>query len=261
MGCGTDGWADGQADRRMEWNQYAPQQLRCVEGIINISINYIQPVISWSIIILVQSIWGQNGLNPPQIATKIKLAPCCRGFCEDFRKQKFTKINRVEHFQIAQILCELWGKILKKIGFSTFYQYGQIHVYFKSVWFMFVIKLLKTLYGRTNVCWTNYSLGYIPQIGRFYEKHPSLFLTATHSFSYNLAIIQLITFADGLKPAHNTSACDTACRRYSRYILMDTFWFISIIVTPTPKIVKLRSCQNHHICFKTNYLCQLFLIF
>ena len=107
---------------------------------------------------LVQSIWGQNGLNPPQIATKIKLTPCCREFCEDFRKQKFTKINRVEHFQIAQFLCEPWGKILKKIGFGTFHQYGQIHVYFKSVWFMFVIKLLKTLYGRTNVCSTNYSL-------------------------------------------------------------------------------------------------------
>ena len=78
---------------------------------------------------------------------KIKLALCCRGFCEDFRKQKFTKIKRVEHFQIAQFLCEPWGKILKKIGFGTFYQYGQIHVYFKSIWFMFVIKLLKTLYG------------------------------------------------------------------------------------------------------------------
>ena len=63
---------------------------------------------------LVQSIWGQNGLNPPQIATKIKLAQCCREFCEDFRKQKFIKINRVEHFQIAQFLCEPWGKILKK---------------------------------------------------------------------------------------------------------------------------------------------------
>ena len=78
------------------------------------------------------------------------------------------------------------------------------------------------------------------KIGRFYEKYPSFFLTATHSFSYNLAIIQQITFADGLKPSHYTSARYTACRRYSRYILMDTFWFISIIVTPTPKIVKLR---------------------
>ena len=97
--------------------------------------------------VVVQSIWGQTGLNPPQIATQIKLALCCRGFCEDFRKQKFTKIKRVEHFQIAQFLCEPWGKILKKIGFGTFYQYGQIHVYFKSTWFMFVIKLLKTLYG------------------------------------------------------------------------------------------------------------------
>ena len=50
---------------------------------------------------IVQSIWGQNGLNPPQIATKIKLALCCREFCKDFRKQKFIKINRVEYFQIA----------------------------------------------------------------------------------------------------------------------------------------------------------------
>ena len=104
---------------------------------------------TWCVVmfLLVQSIWGQNGLNPPQIATKIKLALCCRRFCEDFRKQKFTKIKRVEHFQIAQFLCEPWGKILKKIGFGTFYQYGQLHVYFKSIWFMFVIKLLKNLYG------------------------------------------------------------------------------------------------------------------
>ena len=141
---------------------------------------------------------GPKWAEPTTNCNKIKLAPCCREFCEDFRKQKFTKINRVEHFQMAQFLCEPWGKILNKIGFGTFYQYGQIHLYFKSVWFVFVIKLLKTLYGRTNVCWTNYSLDYIPKIGRFYEKHPSFFLTATHSFSYNLAIIQQITFADGL---------------------------------------------------------------
>ena len=64
--------------------------------------------------LLVQSTWGQNGPNPPQIATKFKLALCCREFCEDFRKQKFTKINWVEHFQIAQFLCEPWGKILKR---------------------------------------------------------------------------------------------------------------------------------------------------
>ena len=143
-------------------------------------------------------------------------------------------------FKLRNFCVNLEVKYWKKIGFGTFYQYGQIHVHFKSVWFMFVIKLSKTLYRRTNVCWTNYSLDYIPKIGRFYEKHPSFFLTTTHSFSYNLAIIQQITFADGLKPSHYTSACYTACRRYSRYILMDTFWFISIIVTPTPKIVKLR---------------------
>ena len=127
---------------------------------------------------------------------------------------------------------------------------------------MFVIKLLKTLYGRTNVCWTNYSLDYIPQIGRFYEKHPSFFPTATHSFSYNLAIIQQITFADGLKPSHYTSACYTACRRYSRYILMDIFWFISIIVTPTPKIVKLLRVAKIIIFASKQIICgQLFLMF
>ena len=64
--------------------------------------------------IIVQSIWGQNGLNPPQIATKFKLALCYRKFSVDFRNQKFTKINRVKHFQIAQLLREPWGKILKK---------------------------------------------------------------------------------------------------------------------------------------------------
>ena len=205
---------------------------------------------------------GPKWAEPTTNCNKIKLAPCCREFCEDFRKQKFTKINRVEHFQIAQFLCEPWGKILNKIGFGTFYQYGQIHLYFKSVWFVFVIKLLKTLYGRTNVCWTNYSLDYIPKIGRFYEKHPSFFLTATHSFSYNLAIIQQITFADGLKPSHYTFACYTACRRYSRYIKMDTFWFISIIVTPTPKIVKLRRVAKIIIFASKQIICgQLLLIF
>ena len=168
----------------------------------------------------------------------------------------------MEHYQIAQFLCEPWGKILNKIGFGTFYQYGQMHLYFKSVWFVFVIKLLKTVYGRTNVCWTNYSLNYITKIGRFYEKHPSFFLTATHSFSYNLAIIQQITFADGLKPSHYTSACYTVCRRYSRYIIMDTLWFTSIIVTPIPKIVKLCRVAKIIIFASKQIICgQLLLIF
>ena len=29
-----DGWTDRRTDRRTEWNQYTPQQLRCVVGII-----------------------------------------------------------------------------------------------------------------------------------------------------------------------------------------------------------------------------------
>ena len=145
---------------------------------------------------------------------------------------------------------------IEQIEFGTFYQYGQIHVYFKSIWSMFVIKLLKTSYGRTNVCWRNYSFDQIPKIGRFYEKHFSFSLTATHSFSYNLAIIQQITFAGGLKPYHYTSACYTACRRYSRCILMDTFWFISIIVPLSPKL------WNNAELPKSSYLLQneLFLV-
>ena len=43
------------------------------------------------------------------------------------------------------------------------------------------------------------------KIDRFYEKHPSFSLTVTHSFSYNLAIIQQITFAGGLKSSYYTS--------------------------------------------------------
>ena len=61
---------------------------------------------------LTQSIWGQNGLNPPQIATKIKLALCCKEFCENFRKQKFTKM---EHFEIAQLLSNQYGLCLSLI--------------------------------------------------------------------------------------------------------------------------------------------------
>ena len=63
--------------------------------------------------IVVQSIWGQNGLNPPQIATKFKLALCCKTFSVNLRNQKFTKINRVEQFQIAQLLRGPWGKYWK----------------------------------------------------------------------------------------------------------------------------------------------------
>ena len=86
-------------------------------------------------------------------------------------------------------------------------------------------------------------------------------MTATHSFSYNLAIIKKITFAGGLKPSHYTSACYTACRRYSGYILMDTFWFISIFVTPTPKFVKLRRVAKIIIVASKQIICgQLFLI-
>ena len=81
--------------------------------------------IMYDISIVVQSIWGQNGLNPPQIATKFKLALCCRIFSVDLRNQTFTTINRVEHFQIAQLLREPW----EKIRFGAFYQYEQIHVY------------------------------------------------------------------------------------------------------------------------------------
>ena len=69
--------------------------------------------------VLVQSIWGQNGLNPPQIATKIKFALCCREFCEDLKKQTFTKINRVEHFRIT--VGELRSGVT---GFATIFATG-----------------------------------------------------------------------------------------------------------------------------------------
>ena len=43
---------------------------------------------------------------------------------------------------------------------------------------------------------------------------------------------------------------------------MDAFWFISIIVTPTPKIVKLRKVAKIIIFASKQIICgELFLIF
>ena len=52
--------------------------------------------------------------DPPQIATKTKLPPSCRKFCVDFKNEKFTKINRVEPFQISYYIVGPWEKLLKK---------------------------------------------------------------------------------------------------------------------------------------------------
>ena len=50
--------------------------------------------------------------DPPQIATKTKWPPSCRKFCVDFKNEKFTKINRVEPFQISHYILWPWEKLL-----------------------------------------------------------------------------------------------------------------------------------------------------
>ena len=52
--------------------------------------------------------------DPPQIATKTKWLPSCRKFCVDFKNEKFTKINRVEPFQISHYILGPWEKLLIK---------------------------------------------------------------------------------------------------------------------------------------------------
>ena len=60
--------------------------------------------------------------DPPQIATKTKWQPSYRKFCVDFKNEKFTKINRVEHFQISHNILGLWETLLKKIAIYFFSQ-------------------------------------------------------------------------------------------------------------------------------------------
>ena len=76
---------------------------------------------------IVQSIWGQNGLNPPQIATKMKLALCCREFCEPF----FEDYQNQSSGTFPNCAISVWTlrENIAKIGFGTFYQYGQMHEY------------------------------------------------------------------------------------------------------------------------------------
>ena len=57
--------------------------------------------------------------DPPQIATKTKLLPSCRKFCAEFKNKKFTKINRVEPFQISTYL---WGPREKLLEMAMKYQ-------------------------------------------------------------------------------------------------------------------------------------------
>ena len=60
----------------------------------------------------IRSKWSVHGTKSPvkkwkdlpQIATKTKEPTSCRRFCVDFKHEKFTKINRVEPFQIPYYL-------------------------------------------------------------------------------------------------------------------------------------------------------------
>ena len=77
----------------------------------------------------------------------------------------------------------------------------------------------------------------------FMKKHVSFSVTKTHFLH---EIIQQMTYVDGLKPSRYTTACYTECKIYSRYVLMDRFWSVSINV--------MQNCQIDHNYFKTHYL-------
>ena len=72
--------------------------------------------------------------DPPQIATKTKWLPSCRIFCVDFKNEKFTKINRVEPFQISHYILGPWEKLLKKSIF--FSQLWKIYLCLQLIWFI-----------------------------------------------------------------------------------------------------------------------------
>ena len=50
-----------------------------------------------------------------------KRPPSYRKFCVDFKNEKFTKINRVEPFQISHFILGPWEKILKNIAIYIFF--------------------------------------------------------------------------------------------------------------------------------------------
>ena len=106
---------------------------------------------------LVQSIWGQNGLNPPQQnCNKNQISTMLWGILWGFQKTHVHQNQPSGTFPTCTIYVWTLREHFETIGFGTFYQYGQIHVYFESIWFVFVIELSKTLHGMTNICWTNY---------------------------------------------------------------------------------------------------------
>ena len=68
--------------------------------------------------------------DPPQIVTKTKWPPSYRKFCVDLKNEKFTKINRVEPFQISHYILRPWEKLVKIIAIYVFHNYEKyIFVY------------------------------------------------------------------------------------------------------------------------------------
>ena len=67
--------------------------------------------------------------DPPLIATKTKWPPSCRKFCVDFKNKKFTKINRVEPFQISHYILGTWGKLLKKNSNMYFFHNYEKYIF------------------------------------------------------------------------------------------------------------------------------------
>ena len=145
--------------------------------------------------------------DPPQIATKTKWPPSCRKFCVDFKNEKFTKIKRVEPFQMSLYVLGPWEKLLKKwqsIFFFTImknislFTTNMVHIYlhtqFKIMWMAgwLITKLFEGLY--TEIC-------------KFKIKYFSSHLTSRRCFPHNFVIIQQICLVDGLNCFYKTHAC------------------------------------------------------
>ena len=142
--------------------------------------------------------------DPPQIATKTKWPPFCRKFCVDFKNEKFTKINRVEPFQISHYILGPWEKLLKHIAiyifftimknislFTTNMVYIYFHTQYKIMWMAgwLITKLFEGLH--TEIC-------------KIKEKY---FFISSQCFPHNFVNIQQIWLVDGLNCFNRTNAC------------------------------------------------------
>ena len=193
---------------------------------LSIRVNYNSPVKIWE--------------DPPQIATKTKWPPSCRKLCVDFKNEKFTKINRVEPFQMSHYIQGPWEKLSKKIAIyilftimknisllTTNMVYIDFHTQHTIMWMAgwLITKLFEGLH--TEIC-------------KFKKKYFSFHLTLRQCFPHNFVNIQQIWLVDGLNCFYRTHAWYELQETHLWNIFSDLY----PLLLPLPP--KFKSCVESH---------------